>query len=73
MHFQGGNAVPLFCLPSEKDSTLKEKKLLPSVANSFLLNKLFLCPFLLKEAVGHIAFHRDVMSVCSYVTFITRV
>ena len=32
----------------------------------------FLCPHLLKAGVGHIAFRRDVTSVCAYVTFITR-
>ena len=31
----------LFCLPSEKGSSLKEKNLLPPGANSFLLNKTF--------------------------------
>ena len=29
--FRGGNAVQLFCLPSEKGSILKEKNLLPSI------------------------------------------
>ena len=35
--------------------------------------QLFLCPYLPKAAVGHIAFSHDVTSVHAFVTFLTRV
>ena len=35
--FKGGNSVITILLPSEKESTLKGKNLLPRGANSFLL------------------------------------
>ena len=31
----------------------------------------FLCPLLLKAAVGHIVFHHDIRFVRAYVTFVT--
>ena len=37
MHFQGRQLLKLLLLPSERESTLKEKNLLPLGANSFLL------------------------------------
>ena len=35
-------------------------------------NSRFLCPHLLKAAVGHIAFHREVTAILDYVRFVTR-